>query len=56
MGFKPASKVIKPLNHKRSIDGIEIKPTLFISTRGKKKMAGSIEGEIIVDKDGKIVP
>ena len=29
MGFKPATKVQKPLNLKRSLDGIEIKPTLF---------------------------
>jgi hypothetical protein len=56
MGFKPATKVQKPLNLKRSLDGIEIKPTLFISKNGKKKMAGSIDGEIIVDKDGKVLP
>ncbi len=55
-GFKPATKTPKSVNHKRTIDGIEIKPTLFISANGKKKMAGSIDGEIIVDKGGKVVP
>jgi hypothetical protein len=56
MGFKPASSVLKPKDYKRCIDGIVIKPTLFVSKSGKQMMAGSIDGEIIVDKDGKVLP
>jgi len=54
-GFKPATKTPKSPNHKRTLDGVEIKPTLFVSSKGKRRMAGSIDGEIIVDKDGKVV-
>lgn len=54
-GFKPASRTPKSPNHKRTLDGVEIKPTLFVSSRGKKRMAGSIDGEIIVDKNGEVV-
>lgn len=56
MGFKPASRVPKPANHKRSVNGIEIKPTLFIHKNGKKLMAGSIDGELVTDSKGKVLP
>ncbi len=56
MGFKPATKQPKPANHKRGINGVEIKPTLFFHKNGKKVLAGSLDGEIITDDKGNVLP
>jgi len=56
MGYKAPSKTPKPQNIKRTINGIELKPCLYVSSNGKQYMSGSIDGVVVVDKDGKALP
>lgn len=42
-------------NKKRMYEGKEIKPVMY-STRGEKKMVGSVDGELILDKLGQPIP
>ena len=55
-GYKAASGKPKPRNLKRTVDGEEIKPCLYINSNGKKMMAGSLNGEICKDEFGKVCP
>ena len=55
-GYKVASNKAKPKNWKRAIDGVEINPTLFVHSGGRRVMGGSVNGEIVVDDTGKPVP
>tara|TARA_B100000085_G_scaffold258354_1_gene260365 strand:+ start:123 stop:326 length:204 start_codon:yes stop_codon:yes gene_type:complete len=55
-GYKAASGKPKPRNLKRTVDGEEIKPCLYINSNGKKMMAGSLNGEICKDEFGKVLP
>ena len=43
-GYKVASNKAKPKNWKRAIDGVEIKPTLFVHSGGRRVMGGSVNG------------
>jgi len=43
-------------NFKKYIGENEVKPTLFVWAGGKSKMGGSIDGEMIRDDEGNIVP
>tara|TARA_B100000965_G_scaffold360919_1_gene341973 strand:- start:146 stop:334 length:189 start_codon:yes stop_codon:yes gene_type:complete len=36
-------------------DGIEIRPCKMYTSRGKSKMVGSIDGEVILDSQGKAI-
>jgi len=56
MGYKAPSKTPKPSNIKRTINEIELKPCLYVSSTGKQYMSGTLNGEIIVDKKGKAIP
>ena len=42
-------------NKKRMYEGKEVKPVMY-STRGEKKMVGSDDGELILDKLGQPIP
>jgi hypothetical protein len=42
-------------NKKRMYEGKEVKPVMY-STRGEKKMVGSVDGELILDKLGQPIP
>lgn len=42
-------------NKKRMYEGKEVKPVMY-SVRGKKKMVGSVDGELILDKLGQPIP
>ncbi len=55
-GYKAGTGKPKPRNVKRTWDGEEIKPCLFINSNGRKMMAGSINGEICKDEFGKVLP
>ena len=55
-GYKAASGKAKPKNWKRAINGEEIKPTLFVTSSGRRVMGGSVNGEIVLDDTGKPVP
>lgn len=44
------------VNHKRYYNGHEVKPTMFVSTNGKKLLCGSANDELIVDSEGKPIP
>ena len=50
-GFK-ATRGQKSHNWKRMLNGIEIKPCLYCGKNGKQLMAGSVDGEIVMDSDG----
>tara|TARA_B100001057_G_scaffold129203_1_gene128285 strand:- start:787 stop:987 length:201 start_codon:yes stop_codon:yes gene_type:complete len=54
-GFK-ATRGVKTHNWKKMLNGVQIKPCLFVNTNGKKLMAGACDGEIIVDEQGKVLP
>ena len=38
------------------LNGVEIKPCMYVNSNGKKTMGGSVDGEIIKDQNGKVVP
>jgi len=48
-------KGIVSQNRKRMYEGKEVKPVMY-STRGEKKMVGSVDGELILDKLGQPIP
>jgi hypothetical protein len=48
-------KGIVSQNRKRMYKGKEVKPVMY-SVRGKKKMVGSVDGELILDKLGQPIP
>jgi hypothetical protein len=52
-GYKVANGKAKPKNWKRAINGVEIKPTLFYYSSGRRVMGGSVNGEIVMDETGK---
>lgn len=54
-GHKSSAGKPKPKNYKRAIDGVEIKPTMHYGARGKM-LGGSLNGEMIVDENGKPIP
>ncbi len=54
-GFK-ATRGQRTHNWKKMLNGVEIKPCLFVSTNGKKIMGGSVDGEMVVDENGKVLP
>jgi hypothetical protein len=56
MGFKPTNKVPKSINYKRYIDGVEIKPSMFVGKNGKGVIGGALNGDIVLDNDGNAVP
>jgi len=56
MGYRAPIKTPKPHNYKRTINGIELKPCMYVSSNGKQYMSGSIDGIVVVDKDGKALP
>ena len=51
MGFKAATTKPKSVNWKRYIDGVEIKPSMYVGKNGKSVIGGSVDGEVILDKD-----
>lgn len=55
-GMRPAVVSQKPLNWKRLIDDVEIKPCLCYSSEGRKTMGGSVNGELVVDENGIAIP
>lgn len=55
-GYKVANNKLKPKNWKRTLDGAEIKPTMFIKSNGRKVMSGSVNGEIVLNDKGEPVP
>jgi len=54
-GFK-ATRGQRTHNWKRMLNGIEIKPCMYVNENGKKTMAGSVDGEVIRDSNGKVLP
>tara|TARA_B100000989_G_scaffold207621_1_gene157351 strand:- start:4972 stop:5172 length:201 start_codon:yes stop_codon:yes gene_type:complete len=54
-GFK-ATRGQKSHNWKRMLNGVEIKPCLFVNSNGKKMLSGSVDGEVIKDSDGNALP
>ena len=54
-GFK-ATRGQRTHNWKKMLNGVEIKPCLFVNTNGKKIMGGSVDGEMVVDEQGKVLP
>lgn len=56
MGFKAATTKPKSVNWKRYIDGVEIKPSMYVGKNGKSVIGGSVDGEVILDKDGNAIP
>lgn len=55
-GYKVASGKPKPINWKRAINGVEIKPCMFVFAGGRRVMAGSVNGEVVMDENGKPIP
>jgi len=55
-GYKAPTGRPKPRNIKRTWHGKEIKPTLYVNSNGRKMMAGTINGEIVTDEQGKVLP
>ena len=54
-GFK-ATRGQRTHNWKRMLNGVEIKPCLYVGQNGKKIMGGSVDGEMIFDENGKVIP
>jgi len=54
-GFK-ATRGQRTHNWKKMLNGVEIKPCMYVNSNGKKTMAGSVDGEIVKDQNGKVVP
>jgi len=42
-------------NYKRYVNGVEVKPTLY-TTSSKSRMAGTVDGELVRDSKGAVVP
>ena len=42
-------------NYKRYVNGVEVKPTLY-TTSSKSRMAGAVDGELVRDVKGNVVP
>lgn len=55
MAVKKRKGMISP-NYKRTINGEEVKPTLYVSGNGKKRMCGTVNGEIVRDNNGYALP
>lgn len=55
-GYKVANKQAKPKNWKRAINGVEIRPCLFVHSGGRRVMGGSVNGEVVMDESGNPVP
>jgi len=55
-GYKASSGRPKPPNIKRAFNGDEIKPTLYVTETGRKILAGSINGELVTDEKGNVLP
>ena len=54
-GFK-ATRGQRTHNWKKMLNGVEIKPWLYVCQNGKKIMGGSVDGEMVVDENGKVLP
>lgn len=54
-GFK-ATRGQRTHNWKKMLNGVEIKPCMYVNSNGKKTMGGSVDGEIVKDQNGKVVP
>lgn len=55
MAVKKA-KGVKSHNYKRYINDVEVKPIRFVHTGGRNILAGTVDGEIIMDQYGNPVP
>jgi len=54
----PAKKNRGPIspNNKRMWNGQEVKPTKYYGHNNKGVMAGTIDGELVRDNNGKVIP
>lgn len=43
-------------NFKKFINDIEVKPTKFVYHGGRNIMGGSVDGEMVVDEKGDVIP
>ena len=43
-------------NFKKFINDVEVKPTLFVYAGGKNRLGGSVDGEMVVDEKGEVIP
>ena len=50
------SKGLVSENKKRIYKGKEVKPVMYSTETGKKRMAGQIEGELILNNQGQPIP
>lgn len=50
------SKGIISHNWKKYINDVEVKPTRFVHAGGRSVMGGSVDGEMVLDNDGKVIP
>ena len=55
MAVKKA-KGVKSYNYKRYINDVEVKPIRFIFAGGRNLLAGAVDGEIVMDQNGRPVP
>lgn len=46
----------KSHNFKKYINDVEVKPTRFVHFGGRSIMGGSVDGEIVTDEKGKVIP
>lgn len=54
-GYK-ANRNTAHVQHKRYWNGVEVKPTLYTNSRGKSVMSGSVNGELVRDATGRVLP
>ncbi len=63
-GYK-STRGTKSVNNKKyhnvtdaegNVTPYEVKPTMFVSSNGKKKLCGTANGELIVDSEGTPIP
>lgn len=55
----------KPVNNKKyhtvtdeegNVTQVEVNPTMFVNSNGKKKLCGTANGELIVNSEGNPIP
>lgn len=44
------------VQNKRYYNGKEVKPTKYYDSRMRSVMAGTVDGELITDANGKVIP
>ena len=55
MAYKKSKGLVSE-NKKRMYKGKEVKPVLYSTETGKKRMVGQVEGELILDNQGQPIP